>query len=184
MEDAFIGEIRIFAGNYAPHGWELCNGQTMKIVENQALFAVINTRYGGDGKETFQLPDLRGRVPMNQGRGEGLSPREIGDKVGTETVALSTSQMPNHTHISMAVNSAGSSGNPTSKIWSTSVAAGRPPTPKYDLYNEVPNDKDKVNLNPLALDVTGENQPHNNMQPYLALNFIICTTDGIFPLKG
>lgn len=183
MADAFIGEIRIFAGNYAPRGWEICNGQTMQIIEYSALYGVISNKYGGDGKTTFHLPDLRGRAPMNQGIGEGLTSRNVGDEAGMVSVTLNTSQMPNHTHIPMAVNSAGSSGNPINQIWSTSIATGRPPTPKYNLYNEVSNDTNIVNLSPLALDITGGNQPHNNMQPYLTLNFIICTTDGLFPVK-
>lgn len=178
MADAFIGEIRIFAGNFPPIGWALCNGQLMSIQQNTALFSILGTLYGGDGKTNFALPNLMGSAPMGQGTGPGLTERKIGEKVGTETVTLLDSQIPAHRHIPSAIPNPGKSGDPTNRLWSETVGAGRQPV-QLPLYDSNVN----VGMSPQALDATGGDQPHNNMQPFLVLNYIICLK-GEYPSRG
>ncbi|MVP00983.1 phage tail protein [Paenibacillus lutrae] len=178
MADAYIGEIRIFAGNFAPKGWALCNGQLMSITQNTALFSILGVQYGGDGKTTFALPNLIGAAPMHQGSGQGLTPRNMGQKAGSPTVTLLTTEIPSHTHIPQAINSAGAVGDPTQNFW----AQGEPPdefSPNPNLYDPTPN----VPMSPVALNVSGGSQPHNNMQPFIAQTFIICL-QGEFPSRG
>ncbi|MFE4569846.1 phage tail protein [Paenibacillus chitinolyticus] len=179
MADAYLGEIRIFAGNFAPRGWALCNGQLMPVSQNSALFAILGIQYGGDGKTTFALPNLMGKAPMHQGAGQGLTPRVVGQSVGSPAVTLLTTGIPSHTHIPQSVNAAGSETNPTGNFWAQSPPEGRPGREtQRNLYDPTPN----VQMNPLNISVTGGSQPHNNMQPYLAMNFIICLS-GEFPPK-
>lgn len=171
MADGFVGEIRLIATNFAPKGWALCNGQELPISQNTALFALLGTQYGGDGKTTFALPDFRGKVPMHFGAGPGLTPRVIGEEVGSATVSLTTSEMPPHTH---AANTAGTqtTQNPQGALWSSST--GRFGRATYTTANPT------VPMSPQAIGVQGGSQPHNNMQPYVGLNFIIAL-QGIFP---
>lgn len=147
--DLFIGEIRIFAGNFAPRGWALCNGQVLPIVKNTALFSILGTTYGGDGRTTFALPDLCGKSPMHQGAGAGLSPRALGESGGAASVALSLNQLPAHSHQAMC---------------------------QVSPYSSPPDTMMSVQ----AVQAAGGGQPHNNMQPYLGLNFII-SLQGVFP---
>lgn len=168
MSDPYVGEIRMFGGNFAPSGWALCQGQLMPISENETLFNLIGTTYGGDGQTTFALPDLRGRVPIHMGQGPGLSYRTIGESAGTETVTLVTSQIPAHTHVPMA-NSAGSATSPANGVWANSAAIQFQSGPTAG-----------VNMHVKALGNSGGSQPHDNMTPYLAVNFII-SLYGIYP---
>lgn len=168
MSSPYVGEIRMFGGNYAPLGWALCQGQLMSISENETLFNLIGTTYGGDGQNTFALPDLRSRVPIHMGAGPGLSPNVIGERAGVETVILTAQQMPTHSHTPMA-NTVGSATAPTNGVWANSPAIQFQPAPTGG-----------VTMNVGALGVSGGNQPHENMVPYLALNFII-SLFGIYP---
>lgn len=175
MSDPFLGEIRIFAGNFAPKGWALCNGQLMPLSQNTALFSLLGVTYGGDGKTTFGLPNLMGSAPMHPGQGPGLSPRTLGQKSGTPHVTLLTSQMPVHNHVPMADGNDDSATMKiaTSNVWGSGQRGSM-------IYSPGP-----VNtpMNPLALGVTGGSMPHNNMQPYLGMTFIICL-QGIYPPRS
>ncbi|HEX2085006.1 MAG TPA: tail fiber protein [Solirubrobacteraceae bacterium] len=164
MAQPYVGEIRMFAGNYAPAGWMFCEGQLLPISENETLFQLIGTTYGGDGQETFALPDLRGRIPMHQGNGFILA--ETG---GVEEVTLTIQQIPSHTHPLLASTSAGSANSPAGN-----VLAG---SPTIDMYRET---SPSVALAPTTVGPTGGSQPHTNFQPYLCVNFIL-SLFGIFP---
>lgn len=171
--DPYLGEIRLFAGNFAPKGWALCNGQLMPITQNTALFSLLGTQYGGDGKTTFALPNFQGRAPVHRGQGPGLTDRRVGQSGGTPTVTLLTSEMPAHSHVPNA-STAPTQGNPEGAVWSNTP--GLRGTPIYaanaDTY-----------MSSMAIGVTGNSQPHNNMQPYLGLNFIIAL-QGVFPPRS
>lgn len=180
MSDAFVGEIRIFGGNFAPAGWAFCNGQLLAVSQNSALFSLIGTTYGGDGKTTFALPNLQGRVPMQAGAGPGLTHRPQGSVEGSPTVTLLSSEMPAHTHVPMSVDQPGNTNDPTGAVWAQSIPQGKIRKTQAPLYGPFGN---TVNMNVGALSVSGGGQPHNNMQPYLALSFIICL-EGIFPPRG
>lgn len=175
MSDCFIGEIRIFAGNFAPKGWALCNGQLIAITQNTALFSLLGVTYGGDGKTTFALPNLQGRAAMQPGQGPGLSNHNLGQQSGSSTVTLLTNQMPMHTHVPMANGGGGSAVESvaTNNVWGSSGRNGQP------MYSADPG---RVPMNPTAMGVAGGSQPHNNMQPYLGLNYIIAL-QGIFPQR-
>jgi microcystin-dependent protein len=165
MSQPYVGEIRIFAGNFAPSGWAFCDGQLLPISENDVLFNLIGTTYGGDGQTTFAMPDLRGRLPVHQGS-NGVSNHIIGELAGVETVTLTTQQMPIHTHAA-ACNSAGSNDSRASgNYWGAGPLA----------FGPTPNGV----MNPASIGPTGGNQPHDNMPPYLGLNFII-SLYGIYP---
>jgi microcystin-dependent protein len=172
MAEPFVGEIRMFAGNFAPVGWEFCNGQLLPISENIALFTLVGTTYGGDGQTTFALPDLRGRVPMQQGTGPGLSTRVIGTSLGTESVSLTAAQMPTHSHTVNASSGAASQTSPQGAVVARS-AIDR-------LYASPPA---TTNMTATAVGFTGGSQPHENRQPYLGINFIIAIF-GIFPSQA
>lgn len=170
MSQPYIGEIRIFAGNFAPAGWGLCNGQLLSISQNDALFTLIGTIYGGDGLNTFALPDLRSRIPIHMGIGAGLSNRTIGENGGVEQVTLTTQQIPSHTHVPLA-NSSGGSDNPSGNFWGDSSAKS---------YSAGPgNTTMKSNI----IGTAGGNLPHDNMLPYLGINFII-SLSGIYPSRN
>jgi microcystin-dependent protein len=176
VADPYIGEIRIFAGNFAPHGWALCNGQLLAISQNTALFSLLGTYYGGDGKTTFALPNFQGSVPMHQGQGPGLTLRDLGEVGGSPTVTLLTTEMPSHAHTFTGQQAQADSTSPSN----TFVAVNRNLSP-YTAPN-APG----LNLqpmNPLALVPAGSSQPHNNLQPFLGLTFIICM-QGIFPSRN
>lgn len=175
MSDPFIGEIQIFAGNFAPKGWALCNGQLLPVNQSTALFSILGTMYGGDGKTTFGLPNLMGRAPLGVGAGAGLTPRNQGAQIGSQTVTLLTNQMPAHNHTVGAFDGTGPESAANGNIWAKTP--GRNPPPAYS--NSAPN----TTMNPMAIGVAGGSQPHNNMQPFLALNFIIAL-QGVFPSRG
>lgn len=171
MPEPFLGEIQIFAGNFAPVGWAFCNGQVLPISQNTALFSLLGTTYGGNGQSTFALPDLRGCVPIQPGQGPGLSMRMLGERGGVERVTLGTSQMPSHAHTLGA-----SAGNGTSDAAAGNVAARSPAAiPQYAAASD-------ANLSITAIGSAGGSQPHNNMQPYLALSFIIAL-QGVYPQR-
>lgn len=173
--DPFIGEIKMFAGNFAPRGWAFCNGQILSISQNTALFSLLGTMYGGDGRTTFGLPDLRGRSPMHHGAGPGLSPHSLGETSGVENVTLLASEMPAHTHQPQADASGGGQSSPANATWG---AGGRGRPPAY-AANQAPG----AALSSQALATTGGSQPHNNRSPYLGVSFIIAL-QGIFPSRN
>jgi microcystin-dependent protein len=174
MTDPFLGEVRLFCGNFAPRGWAYCDGQLMPISQNTALFSLLGTTYGGDGRVTFALPDLRGSVPLQQGQGPGLSQRFLGEQGGEQTVTLGQSEMPAHTHSVQAVAGAGSSNSPAGGLFAQ-AHSGRVPDRIY-ATGVAPD----VSMSPQAIGVSGGSQPHNNMPPYLCVSFIIAL-QGIFP---
>lgn len=167
--DPYIGEIRLFAGNFEPKNWAFCNGQLIPIIQNTALFSILGTTYGGDGRLTFALPNLNGRAAMHQGQGPGLTNRVLGEEAGVPSVTLLQSEMPAHTHLPQN-QTTGSTNNPEGAVWSNL------PARSANIYNPTPN----ATMNPMALGVAGGTQPHNNMQPYLGLNYII-SLYGVFP---
>jgi microcystin-dependent protein len=171
MSEPFLAEIRIFGFNFAPRGWATCDGQILPINQNQALYSLLGTTYGGDGRTTFGLPELRGRVPLHEGSGTGLSNRTLGAGGGIEQVTLTTSQMPSHLHTLQATTNPADSRSPSSKVSATAID---------DLYG-VP--EDLVNSASGAVAATGGNQAHQNMQPYLVLNFCIAL-QGLFPSRN
>jgi len=176
MSSPFVAEIRMFAGNFAPTGWAQCNGQLLPISQNTALFSLLGAFYGGDGKSTFGLPNMQGNAPMNQGQGAGLSDRFLGEESGTPTVTLLQSEMPAHTHVSQGGNTGDGQTTPGPlNVWAGS--ADRDPPATYT--TTAPNSA----MNPFALSIAGSSFPHNNMQPYLCLTFIIAL-QGVFPPRG
>lgn len=172
MADPFVAEIRIFPFNFAPRGWAFCNGQLLPISQNTALFSLLGTYYGGDGKSTFALPNLQGNVPVHPGQGPGLSDYYLGQTGGSETVTLLESEIPAHAHQLRCVNGDGDQALPTNNTWGATPSGANP-------YISPSNG----NMSPQALGVTGGSLPHNNMQPYLTLNFCIAL-QGVFPPRG
>jgi microcystin-dependent protein len=180
MADPFIGEIRPWALTFAPYQWAFCNGQLIAISQNSALFAILGTTYGGDGKTTFGLPNLQGRAAMHYGAGPGLTPRDLGEVLGSPNVTLDLTGIPNHTHNLTAQNVDANSAVPTSNYLAKSNeegARGRQPLNTY-----VPP-SGMTPMSPTAVQITGGGQPHENMQPYLAINMCIALY-GIFPSRG
>ncbi len=175
MTDAFVAEIRVFPFNFAPKGWATCNGQILPISQNTALFSLLGTTYGGDGRTNFALPNLQGASPLQPGQGPGLSLRDLGETGGSPTVTLLQTEMPAHNHIARANNGDGSLPSPGGTAWSG-------PGADRDLfwYNDGPPN---TTLNPAALSVAGSGLPHNNLMPYLTLNFCIAM-QGIFPQRS
>ena len=171
MSDQFVAEIRIFPFNFAPTGW----GQLLPISQNTALFSLLGTYYGGNGQSTFALPNLQGNAPMQPGQGPGLSLYDLGESGGSQTVTLLQTEMPAHTHVMMASNQPAEDATP-----GPSESLGR--SANGQLYQSTTN-SNLANLAPQALSLAGSNQPHNNMQPYLTLNFCIAL-QGIFPPRG
>ncbi len=175
--EPYIGQISIFAGNFAPRGWAQCNGQLLSIAQNTALFSILGTTYGGDGRVTFALPDLRGRVPVHMGQGPGLSNYVEGESSGSETVTLISTQMPAHTHLVTCSGSGGASDNPTNAV--PGLATESTTRNAVNSYNPTADATMAVNM----VQPAGGSQPHENMQPFLVLNFIIAT-EGIFPSRN
>lgn len=178
MSNPFVAEIRIFGGNFAPTGWAQCNGQLMPISQNTALFSLLGTTYGGDGRSTFALPNLQGSAPMQAGQGPGLSLRDLGETGGEQAVTLLQTEMAAHPHSANGNNNNGTSANPVNNVWAT-AAYGRGQQALYQPSNAQSN----VQMNPLALSITGGSLPHNNMMPYLGLTFIIAL-QGVFPPRS
>ncbi|NEP11980.1 MAG: phage tail protein [Symploca sp. SIO1A3] len=175
MSEAFIGEIRMFAGNFNPVGWAFCNGAQMIISQNQALFSLLGTTYGGDGRTTFNLPDLRGRVPIHMGQGPGLTNRPIGSKGGAEQVTLTSSNLPKHTHAWQASEATVSQTTPEGNLLGKNVAV--------DIYNDQTSNQVNMSTSVIATD-GGHASPtaRENLMPYLAIYFIIAL-QGIYPSR-
>jgi microcystin-dependent protein len=170
MGAPYVGEIRMFAGNFAINGWAFCNGATIPIAENPTLFQLIGTTYGGDGQETFQLPNLCGRVPIHMGTDQSTGTTyQIGEAAGAENVTLTVQQIPSHTHALVVSQDPASTANPANQVLASSG--------QIKMYFE---GAPSVNLNALAVGSGGGSQPHENMQPFLVVNFII-SLFGIFP---
>lgn len=174
MASPFLGEIRMFAGNFAPRGWAFCNGQILSIAQNTALFSLLGTTYGGNGQTTFALPNLQGRVPVHWGQGPGLSPYNLGQQTGQESVTLLQTQLPAHTHPLNAIAGGGNQASPAGNLpavestgTSLNYASGAP----------------TITMNPLAVGATGSSQPVPVVQPCLAVSFIIAL-QGIFPSRN
>ncbi len=172
MSEPFVAEIRIFAGNFAPRGWAFCNGQLLPISQNTALFSLIGTTYGGDGRSTTALPNLQGRAPMHPGRGPGLTARRLGERGGVEGVTLSEAQMPNHNHTAEATTDTGVTNEPSNNFLATVLGRGS------NLYKQSGS---TTPMDPLGN--AGGSQPHNNMQPFLTMNFIIALV-GLYPSRS
>lgn len=172
MADPFVAEVRMFPFNFPPTGWAFCNGQILPLSQNTALFSLLGTIYGGNGKSTFALPDLQGRAPMHQGQGPGLSDRFLGETGGSETVTLLESEIPAHAHALNTVTDSGLQSTP-----GNAVAA------RANLYKTNPAVNTLVSMSVNAIALAGGDQPHNNLQPYLTVNFCIAL-QGVFPSRG
>ncbi|WP_028102518.1 phage tail protein [Pseudoduganella violaceinigra] len=173
MAERYVGEIRMFCGNFAPFGWALCNGQLMPIAQNTALFSLLGTYYGGDGKVTFALPDLRQRMPLHAGTGPGLNQRDLGEQGGEAVTTLDGLQLPSHSHGMTAANATASVQSPANAMLAKPVTIS---APYHDPAAIAPSP-----AGPLG--VTGGGAAHNNWQPYLVVNFIIALT-GVFPPRS
>jgi microcystin-dependent protein len=169
MADPFVAEIRIFPFNFAPKGWAWCNGQLLPLSQNTALFSLLGTTYGGDGKSNFALPDLQGSAPMHPGQGPGLSLHDLGETGGSETVTLLESEIPAHSHAVSASQADGTDQTPVGEKLATGIGVGQYAAPGALLT-----------LSPSALTPAGGDQPHNNMMPYLTFYFNIAL-QGVFP---
>lgn len=169
----YIGEIRYFAGTFAPQGWAFCDGQLLSIAQYSTLFSVLGTTYGGDGKNTFALPDLRGRAPMHPGRGPGLTPRMPGEKGGRAEVTLTSAQIPGHEHALMANSSSANAKAPGGNVLSGTPSVTSYLAPAAGL----------VPMDDRGLEPTGGGQPHDNLQPYLTLEAIIAL-EGEYPSRS
>lgn len=171
MSEPFVGEVRMFAGNFAPRGWAFCDGQLLAVSQNDALFSLLGTIYGGDGRTTFGLPDLRGRIPIHAGTGPGLSPRRLGAKSGEEKVTLTVNQMPSHGHRLQVSTNNGPEPNPAGNVLagSTLVEAYADETPFTNLASS-------------SITNVGGSRSHTNLMPFLCVNFIIALV-GIYPSR-
>jgi microcystin-dependent protein len=180
MSDQFVAEIRMFPFNFAPTGWAMCNGQLMPISQNTALFSLLGTFYGGDGKSTFALPDMVDRAPMQTGQGQGLSQRFLGELSGVESITLLTSEIPIHTHGLFGCDADATTADPSAELpakglWDAGTSAG-----VIGAYSDQASPN--TPMAPQALSLAGGGLPHNNMQPYLAVTFCIAL-QGIFPQR-
>jgi microcystin-dependent protein len=178
MSNPFLAEIRIFTGNFAPTGWALCDGQLLPISQNTALFSLLGTTYGGDGKSNFALPNLQGCSPMQAGQGPGLSLRDLGETAGEQTVTLLQTEMPSHSHAAVATTDTTTSPNasPANNIWASGQKGfGNVYTPSVSGQN--------VQMSPFGTSIAGGSLPHNNMMPFLGLMFIIAL-QGVFPARS
>ena len=172
MSEPFVGEIRMFAGNFAPLGWAYCDGQLLAVSQNDALFSLLGTIYGGDGRTTFGLPDLRGRIPIHAGSGPGLSPRSLGAKAGVEKVTVTVNQMPSHSHTMMASTAPATETRPGGNVTASDLA--------IDAYFE--NSPASAPMASGAITSVGGSRDHTNLQPYLCVHFIIALF-GIYPSR-
>lgn len=174
MSEPYIGEIRLFGFNFAPYGWAQCNGQLLPIAQYTALFSILGVNYGGDGRTTFALPDLQGRAALNSGQGPGLSFRTLGESGGEPYVTLIASEMPQHTHLAAASTNLADQIDPANNVWATG-AGGR----GQNFYASGAD----VAMSSQAIGLAGGNQPHNNLPPYLALNYCIAL-QGVYPPRS
>jgi microcystin-dependent protein len=172
LSEPFVGEIRMFAGNFAPRGWAYCDGQLLAVSQNDALFSLLGTIYGGDGRTTFGLPDLRGRVPIHAGQGPGLSSRRLGSKGGVEKVTVTVNELPSHVH-PIASTASASAGNPGGSVLAK--------TGDDFIYGEVAGSPTTL-LNAAATRHVGGSQSHSNLTPFLCIHFIIALF-GIYPSR-
>ncbi|WP_172564577.1 phage tail protein [Vibrio navarrensis] len=172
MSNRFISEITLFAGNYAPYHWAYCSGTLLAITGNEALYSLLGSNFGGDGRSSFALPDFRGRVAVGSGSGTGLTPRALGQMFGTETVTLTDDQVPGHSH----------SFNVSTVTASTTLPVETSLASAYQYVVSQPTDN-FVLMSKNAIQAVGSGSPHSNMAPYLALNFIICTA-GVYPSRN
>ena len=175
--EGYIAEIRLFAGNFAPRGWAFCQGQILSITQNTALFSLLGTTYGGNGQTTFALPDLRGRVAVGPGQGPGLPSVNLGEVSGEPAHTLIIAEMPAHNHQAQAASNSnpGNSSSPSGNTWATS-------TTRDNVYiNSAPDGP--MAANTVTIGIAGNSQPHNNMQPYMGMNYIICM-EGIYPSRN
>lgn len=171
MSEPFVGEIRMFAGNFAPRGWAFCDGQLLAVSQNDALFSLLGTIYGGDGRTTFGLPDMRGRLSLHAGQGPGLSNRRLGAKAGAENVTLTANQLPSHRHAINATTSGGDNANPLGNKLAES---------SEDIYTDELDNPGQMNSS--SLSNTGGSQSHTNIMPFLCINYIIALV-GIYPSR-
>ncbi len=177
MANPFVAEIRIFAGNFAPKGWALCDGQILPISQNTALFSLLGTTYGGDGKSNFALPNLQGSAPMHPGQGPGLSLHDLGETGGSDTLTLLESEMPGHSHTVAAKTQNATTNQPLGNLLAAGhFGAAQGGAVNYYLTIATPT----TQLSDNAIGPTGGDQPHNNLMPYLTLNFCIAL-QGVFP---
>lgn len=183
--DEYIGIIKIFGGNFAPRGWMMCNGQLLSIAQNSALFSLLGTTYGGDGVNTFALPNLQSRVPIGMGQGPGLSMYTQGEVTGTENTSLNINNMPAHNHIGVLKVSSGNADQSVapanSSIATPGSGASRSFTPTLGFNTATPD----ITMNAASVTTmaSGNNQPFSNIQPVIAMNYIICT-QGIYPSRN
>ncbi|TNJ39618.1 phage tail protein [Phaeobacter sp. B1627] len=171
MAEPFVGEIRMFAGTFAPRGWAFCDGQLLAVSQNDALFSLLGTIYGGDGRTTFGLPDLRGRLPIHAGTGPGLTPRRLGSRSGSETVTLTTNQLPSHSHTFNAIRQPAVSTSPQDHLAAEGVGV--------NFYTEADQD---TNMASAMITHTGGSRSHTNLMPFLCLHFIVALF-GIYPSR-
>ena len=171
MSEPFVGEIRMFAGNFAPRGWAFCDGQLLAVSQNDALFSLLGTIYGGDGRTTFGLPDLRGRIPIHAGHGPGLSERRLGSKGGAENVTLTVNQLPSHTHPLQASSDAATTANPQGEVLAETVSDR--------VYR---SDSGDTNMANSSVTSVGGSRSHTNLMPFLCIHFIIALV-GIYPSR-
>ncbi len=174
MSDPYTGEIRMFGGNYAPLNWGFCNGQILDIQAYDQLFSIIGTTYGGDGIQNFALPDFRGRIPVHLGTGPGLSTYGIGVKRGSESVTLTTQNIPAHNHRFNVSTLSASTNDPQDNVIGNTT---------YEIYKANPDPDQFASMHPSSIAPTGQSQSHTNMQPYLCVSFIICLY-GIYPSRS
>ncbi len=172
MSTPFLGEIRIFGFNFAPRGWALCSGQLLAISQNTALFSILGTTYGGNGTSNFALPDMRGRVALGSGQGPGLSVYALGEQSGVENVTLLVSEMPAHRHAAGCSSAVGDSYMGSGAVPATDAGGN-------NVYTGASNNT----MNPSSLAIVGGSQPHNNLQPYMAMNYCIAL-QGVFPARN
>ena len=177
MSQPYVGEIRIFAGNFAPKGWALCDGQVLPISQNTALFSLLGTTYGGNGTSNFALPNLQGCAPMQAGQGPGLSLRDLGETAGEQTVTLLQTEMPAHSHTAQGLAAKATQASPANATWAQQQI-GRQPLPAYST-----NPGSSPAMSPSATSVAGGSLPHNNMMPFLGLTFIIAL-QGVYPPRS
>lgn len=171
MSEPFVGEIRMFAGNFAPRGWAFCDGQLLAVSQNDALFSLLGTIYGGDGRTTFGLPDLRGRIPIHAGSGPGLSPRRLGAKAGAENVTLTVNQLPSHSHRLQGSENISNEVNPAGMVVGEAASV--------DLYQAGAT---TGNMSSSAITSIGGSRKHTNLMPFLCIHFIIALV-GIYPSR-
>jgi len=181
MSDYFLGEVRMFGGNFAPANWALCNGQILSIAQYTALFSLIGTTYGGDGVTTFALPNMQSRVPMHYGQGPGLSPRVMGEMAGTEEVTLLLNQIPLHNHMAMASQDPGTLPGPANTAVPAKPVAGSGAVDLYTITGANPLTTSP--MAPQAIGIDGGGLPHDNLMPYVCLSFIIAL-QGIYPSRN